>query len=181
VPKLVKRVFLSLLAMVLLLMIATFSLYDAGKLPYRAYLIHTNSMGQTIRPGSIVLVREHQYHVGQVISFRVNKGVVTHRLIAVHSDGTIITKGDANPTIDPWRASKANIIGGVVRTFPMVGYLWFFMFMTWQGPVSILLLLFFSTMLWLISKKSKKVPTDIVRPPDSDAESATQIDILEHS
>src|SRR5665213_2625591 len=158
--RLLKSVLLALVAMALLAMITIFSLDAAGKLPYRIYLVHTDSMVQTIRPGSLVLVRENQYHVGQVITFKVNGLIVTHRLIAIHPNGTIVTKGDANPTVDPWRATKADIIGGVVRTIPMVGYVWFFIFMTWEGPVSILLAIFFFVMLWLIRRSLNSASPD---------------------
>ena len=146
--------------MALLVMIATFSLDASGKLPYKIYLVHTDSMEQTIRPGSLVLVHENQYHVGQVITFKVDGLIITHRLIAIHPNGTILTKGDANPTVDPWRATKADIIGGVVRTIPMVGYLWNFIFMTWEGPVSILLAISFFVMLWLIRRRLKSALPD---------------------
>jgi len=76
--RLFRSVILALVAIVLLVMIATFSLDAAGKLPYKVYLVHTDSMEQTIRPGSLVLVREDQYHVGQVITFKVNGLIVTH-------------------------------------------------------------------------------------------------------
>ena len=158
--RLFRSVLLALVAVALLATIALFSLDAAGKLPYRIYLVHTDSMVQTIRPGSLVIVRDNQYHVGQVITFKVNGMIVTHRLIAIHPNGTIVTKGDANPTIDPWSATKADIIGGVVRTIPMVGYVWFFVFMTWEGPVSILLAITFFVLLWLIPRRSKSASPD---------------------
>src|SRR5665213_1891053 len=158
--RLLKSVLLALVAMALLAMITIFSLDAAGKLPYKIYLVHTGSMEQTIRPGSLVLVRENQYHVGQVITFKVDGLIVTHRLIAVHPNGTILTKGDANRTADPWRATKADIIGGVVRTIPGVGYVWNFIFMAWEGPVSILLAMSFFVMLWLILRRLKSAPPE---------------------
>ena len=165
--RLFKSVLLALVAMALLAMITIFSLDAAGKLPYRIYLVHTDSMVQTIRPGSLVLVRENQYHVGQVITFKVNGLIVTHRLIAIHPDGTIVTKGDANRTIDPWSPTKADIIGGVVRTIPVVGYVWFFVFMTWEGPASILLALTFLVLLWVIPRRPKSAARDQPLPKGS--------------
>jgi signal peptidase len=158
--RLLRSVLLALVAMALLAMITIFSLDAAGKLPYRLYLVHTDSMVQTIRPGSLVLVHENRYHVGQVITFKVNGLIVTHRLMAIHPNGTIVTKGDANPTVDPWRATKADIIGGVVRTIPTVGYVWFFIFMTWEGPVSILLAITFFVLLWLIPRRRERASPD---------------------
>jgi signal peptidase len=148
----------TLAVIVILAMVTTFSLFAAGKLPYKLYLIHTPSMGKTIPPGSVVLVREHQYHVGQVISFRVNGLTVTHRLIAINPSGTITTKGDANPTVDPWIATKSDIIGSVVRTSPILGYFWVFLFLNWHGPVSILLFILSLILMWMIYKEPSRAP-----------------------
>ena len=154
--RIIKPVVAVILTSILLTLIVTFSLFVAGKLPYRAYLVHTPSMGHTIPSGSVVLVREHRYHVGQVITFVEGGTVITHRLVSINPNGTIITKGDANPTIDPWSANKSDIIGGVVRTSPVLGYVWVYLFLTWQGPASLALVLFGALMLWLISKELKK-------------------------
>jgi signal peptidase I len=99
VLKIFKPALFVLVAAISLAVITTLSLYAAGAFPYRVYLIHTGSMGKTIPSGSLVVVREHQYHVGQVVTFVENDATVTHRLIAINADGIITTKGDANPDI----------------------------------------------------------------------------------
>lgn len=156
-----KPALLALVAAVSLALITTLSLFAAGAFPYRVYLIHTGSMGKTIPSGSLVLVREHQYHVGQAVTFIENDATVTHRLTAINADGIITTKGDANPTVDPWRIPKRFIIGGVVRTVPVLGFLWAYIFMTWQGPASILLFIAGMVMLWLIAKESDSVQPEL--------------------
>lgn len=93
-----------------------------GLLPYRVFVVHTGSMTPTIPSTSAVIVKENQYHVGQVISFHEQGGVITHRLIHINADGTIVTKGDANPTVDPWHPPTSAIIGGVVAAPDHVGY-----------------------------------------------------------
>ncbi len=72
-----------------------------GKLPYKIYVVHTGSMIPTIPPKSAVIVKEGVYHVGQVISFHTVNGIVTHRLVKRNADGTLVTKGDGNRTVDP--------------------------------------------------------------------------------
>ena len=67
-------------------------------------------------------MREGRYHVGQVITFRQNGALITHRLIAVHADGTIDAKGDADSSIDPWHPRTESIVGGVVLAPHMVGF-----------------------------------------------------------
>ena len=69
-----------------------------------------------------MLVKKGAYHIGQVISFRTQNGVVTHRLIKRGSDGSLVTKGDANRTADPWSLRTTQVIGGVLAAPRMLGY-----------------------------------------------------------
>ena len=95
-----------------------------GKLPYKIYVVHTGSMIPTIPPKSAVIVKEGVYHVGQVISFHTLNGVVTHRVVKRNPDGTLVTKGDGNRTVDPGAPLQpTQVIGGVVAAPRLVGYL----------------------------------------------------------
>ena len=114
------KIFLALLAPVLLL--ACFVVLATGVTPFKVYVIHTGSMNPTIPPGSAVLVHEGRYHIGQVITFTEDGLTVTHRLVSISSTGLTTTKGDGNPTIDPWHVPKSQIIGGVVLAPRYVGY-----------------------------------------------------------
>jgi signal peptidase len=88
----------------------------------RIYVVHTGSMTPTIPIKSAVVVEKRSYHVGQIISFRENGAVVTHRFVGLNPDGTLITKGDANTTVDPWKTTRADVIGGVVAAPRELGY-----------------------------------------------------------
>jgi signal peptidase len=114
----------------------------SGTVPYRVYVIHTGSMSPTIPLRSAVIVREHQYHVGQVITFRVNGELVTHRLLSFNADGMTNTKGDGNKTADPWHVQRSAIVGGVVLAPHEVGFLLVYL-KTPAGAASILLLILF--------------------------------------
>lgn len=111
------------IALLLAASAAVFVLHETGNLPYRVYVVHTGSMIPTIPPESAVVVREGDYHVGEVVSFVEHGNVVSHRLLAIHPDGTITTKGDGNRTADPWHVPVSNIIGGVVAAPRHLGYL----------------------------------------------------------
>jgi signal peptidase len=111
------------IALLLALSATAFVLHQAGSLPYRVYVVHTGSMIPTIPPESAVIVREGDYRVGEVVSFVEHGNVVSHRLMAIHPNGTITTKGDANRTADPWHVPASNIIGGVVAAPRHLGYL----------------------------------------------------------
>jgi len=80
--------------------------------------IKTGSMSPTMPAGSIVLdLPVSSVHVGDVITVRdpIDGSKVTHRVAAVQSDGTIVTKGDANPTVDtPLAPLKINDVVGKV-------------------------------------------------------------------
>jgi len=110
----------ALLVMVLLAM----SLMTVRVIPYEVRVVTTASMSPTILPYSVVLIRKGEYEVGQPIAFHTPNGVVTHRLIAVNTDGTLATKGDALTTIDPSFEPADKVIGGV-KLIILGGMFWF--------------------------------------------------------
>ena len=117
------------------LAVALFLLLAVGPhlLGYRTMTMLTGSMAPQINPGDVVLsspVAVDELTTGMVISYHIpvdDHRVVTHRIVAVEhaTDGsvTVQTKGDANPTADPW---KATLHGGtayqVHAVIPLLGY-----------------------------------------------------------
>jgi signal peptidase len=116
----------------------------SGWLPYRLYVVHTGSMAPTIQSTSAVIVRNGDYRVGQVVSFTENGDVVTHRLVGVGDEGSIVTKGDANATNDPWRLTTGSIIGEVVATVPHLGYWLVFL----KNPLGLLVIFLSVAVCW---------------------------------
>lgn len=106
----------SLLAMVAL------ALAIVGLATHQLYAVATGSMSPTIPPRSLVVVDPGHYQLGEPISFHHNGGVITHRFIGVNQDGTLITKGDANRTPDPFVVKPSDVIGGVVASPAHLGY-----------------------------------------------------------
>jgi signal peptidase I len=136
-----------LLIVVCLALIVPAALLASGKLPYRIYVVHTGSMVPTIPPKSAVIVKEGAYHVGQVISFETVNGVVTHRLVKRNADGTLVTKGDANQTVDPGAPLQpTQVIGGVVAAPRLVGYWLLYL----KNPTGMASLIMTIVCLWLI-------------------------------
>lgn len=88
------------------------------KLPYSLRVITTGSMNNA---GSLVVIHNRHYEVGQPVTFKANGEIVTHRLLSVDGYGLATTKGDANRSEDPWHVPTSNIIGGVVVTVPWLG------------------------------------------------------------
>ena len=142
-----KRLKKVLVLLVLLVVVAAFGVFISGVLPYRVYVLHTGSMSPTIAPKSAVIVEEHHYHVGQVVTFTEDGQTVTHRLMSINAQGMITTKGDANATADPWHVPKSQIIGGVVTTMPEVGY-WLEYLKSPLGLASVLLALLACWQIW---------------------------------
>jgi signal peptidase len=98
---------------------------------YRVYIIHTGSMDPTFRSGGIVIDRTvtGTLHVGEPITFRhsaLTPDVVTHRIKRITKDG-IYTKGDANPTRDPWVITAGMVQGRVVHYVPKLGFVMYFL------------------------------------------------------
>jgi len=118
----VKFLKIFLLLLVPLALATSIVVLATGAVPYKVYIIHTGSMSPNIPSGSAVLVHEGHYRVGQVVTFTENGLTVTHRLVAINSSGLTTTKGDANPTNDPWHVPTSQIIGGVVVAPRYVGY-----------------------------------------------------------
>jgi len=83
-------------------------------LGYERYVIVSGSMSGTYDRGALVfdeVVPVRDLRVGDVITYRPPpgagpSGLVTHRIVAIDR-GVLRTKGDANPTADPWTFSLA--------------------------------------------------------------------------
>jgi signal peptidase len=134
----------SLIALCLALLIPA-ALIATGNAPYRVFVVQTGSMLPAIPPSSAVIVEKGVYRVGQAITFTTANGVVTHRLVARNSDGTLITKGDANATPDPGSISPSEVIGGVIAAPPMLGWLLSYL----KNPLGIASLMLGGFCLWL--------------------------------
>ncbi|QNE46561.1 signal peptidase I [Glaciihabitans sp. INWT7] len=141
-----KRLRLALACVIPLLVAVAFVLAATGALPYKLYVVHTGSMSPTIPSRSAVIVREHQYRVGQPIAFLADGTVITHRLMSINADGTITTKGDANETPDPWQVRTGAIIGGVVASPPELGYWLTYL----KNPLGLASILASAVLLWQI-------------------------------
>lgn len=92
----------------------------------------TGSMVPTFDPGDMVLMQtfDKKVKVGEIAMFPMYgfREPVTHRVVEINEYGNIITKGDANPTIDnngfpPERiVGKAVVIGGQPIVLKGFGY-----------------------------------------------------------
>ena len=99
---------------------------------YRLYSVMSGSMAPAIPVGSVAVVKpsEH-FSVGDVITFR-NVGArtagdnTTHRVVDIDGfpgDYTFTTKGDANDASDSDKVGQYRVIGRVLFSVPLIGYL----------------------------------------------------------
>src|SRR4051794_590725 len=102
-------------------------------LGYRTMTMLTGSMSPQIDPGDVVIstpLSVHDVTEGMVISYHIpidDHRVVTHRVVSVEQgdEGTVTvqTKGDANTTVDPWKATLQGDTAYQVRAvIPEVGH-----------------------------------------------------------
>jgi signal peptidase len=157
----VKRFKQVVLVSVPLLVVAAVAVFVSGVLPYKVYVLHTGSMTPTVPSKSAVIVHEHQYNVGQVVTFTEDGQTVTHRLISINAKGLITTKGDANATADPWHPPKSQIIGGVV---PELGY-WLVYLKSPLGAASVLLAMLAIWQIWALGSSAPPAAVPVPRQP----------------
>jgi len=94
---------------------------------WKPAVVMTGSMMPVISPGDVVLVNPGQVPKrGQIVLVRdpeVPTGRVAHRVVAIAPDGTLTTKGDANPTADSVRHPASDVIGVARLVVPRAGRL----------------------------------------------------------
>ncbi len=83
------------------------------------FLVPTRSMVPTIEPGDLVVVAGSHFKVGDIVVWCIGHfRCIVHRVVAV-GNGTITTKGDANPIPDrpvPISSVKGRVVAVVPRT-----------------------------------------------------------------
>ncbi|MDK2562963.1 signal peptidase I [Romboutsia sedimentorum] len=92
---------------------------------FRSYTVLSGSMEPEFYPGDLVVsLHKNRANIkeGDIITFRDNDEIVTHRIIDKTQEG-YITKGDNNNAADSFAVSNDNIIGKVLFDIPNAGYI----------------------------------------------------------
>ena len=96
------------------------------------YAVVSDSMKDTLNKGDVVFVRAVEFdslEVGDVVTVKVgDKGYFTHRIVEIdYENDTVLTRGDANPSVDPKETDGEMIVGKMWYKLPFIGYLsiWF--------------------------------------------------------
>ena len=99
-----------------------------GTLPNRWYhvlYVYSGSMVPTIHPGDLIVITPPPkvFELGTVLTLNVNGQLVTHRLIRIDADGSLVTKGDNNPIEDDWGNIPVKVVGVHRFSIPYLGYI----------------------------------------------------------
>ena len=96
------------------------------------HVVRSGSMSPAISTGDAVMVKPvdaDRIEVGQVIIFTdwESKDVsVIHRVVGIEDNGYtrfFVTRGDANPEVDPVRTAEGSVVGACGATLPRLGAL----------------------------------------------------------
>lgn len=126
----------------------------------KLYAVSSGSMSPKIPQGSLVVVQPgDNYQNGNIITFwprnTSSNNLMTHRIIGKVRDFSgrdfYKTRGDANQSSDSELVSKNQIVGRVVFSIPILGYLRNYL----QNLVVLLLIIIFSTI--IIYEECKKI------------------------
>lgn len=146
---------------------------------YNLMIILSPSMEDTIKTGDLIVVKNAEpkdvkgesaegAQDGTIISFfdpdSSKHSVLTHRCVKVNDDGTFLTKGDANASVDPTPCPSENLIGTYITRIPGAGSVAMWL-QTTPGlivcvAVPIVLLIAYDLIMKKRYDKSKKKDTD---------------------
>jgi signal peptidase len=100
-------------------------------------VVTTGSMEPILQVGDLIYVKgvePSEIQVGDIITFRpplefISGTLITHRVVDITYDVNEVyfkTKGDNNPSVDPWTIESGEVIGRQEATFKGLGnlFLW---------------------------------------------------------
>lgn len=108
------------------LVIATvLSVYIFQFIGINTFIVRSGSMEPTFLTGSLCFVDTKsdydEVKVGDVIAFKLQDSLVTHRVIEILPEG-MVTKGDNNDISDGLTTTKDNFVGENILALPYLGY-----------------------------------------------------------
>lgn len=106
-----------------LLWLAAWVLVPAMVLGWSPVTISSGSMAPVVQRGDVLLLDPGAkgLAVGQIATFRTDRGLVSHRVVQVSDDGTYRTRGDANATVDSAPVQPTQVAGAARLVVPMIG------------------------------------------------------------
>jgi signal peptidase len=124
---------LILLAVILVVIVASwFGLKSYLRTDYPLLAVASGSMVPTLNVGDLIIVQggftvsdiNATHETGDIIVFHKPYNpdeLIVHRAVGEKGD-ELLTKGDNNPTVDPWEVNDGDLVGKVVWIVPYVGH-----------------------------------------------------------
>lgn len=108
-------------------------------LGFSSAIVISGSMSDTIEVNDYIICLDvNDYDVGDIVTYKNERGsLITHRIVS-ETDAGFITQGDANNTPDSEPVSQSDIVGKVVITIPKLGAFIEFM----QTPLGLMCIVF---------------------------------------
>lgn len=132
---------------------------------YRFDVVRSGSMTPQIGVGDLVVsapVSTSNIAVGDIIEYKSpeNGLLICHRVVSVdEQNSTLVTKGDANGSPDPYNIPFNNVVGKVAFSMPVLGYVFDFL----KSPYGWVLIIIIAILILFFGKEErpKKNKTDI--------------------
>ncbi len=125
-----KKIFKLLENIILIFIIILLCVYAGLRFSKKVeiYKVETGSMEDNIHRGDyLLIVKQDNYNVGDVVTFKIDGKFITHRIIK--KEGTkIVTKGDANNTEDD-EINESQIIGKLMYKSKLFNFIIDFKFL----------------------------------------------------
>ena len=86
--------------MIIILVFKFTSIFNIPFLGCRMFQVISGSMEPTIQVGDFIVVKkEKNYRINDIVTYRVGEEYITHRIIGINGD-VVVTKGDSNNVAD---------------------------------------------------------------------------------
>ncbi len=153
---------------ILILLIPISSLILGTSTPF--LVVTSGSMRPTLNIGDLlILSKPTELKEGDIIAFKHERIIIVHRIYEISEKG-IKTKGDALPNPDFWIVNPSDVLGKVIFSIPLIGYIPMFLISYPALLVLLALLISFSPILRAFSFVNK-----IEQKPASDFEKKNPI------
>lgn len=111
---------------------------------WQEYIVRSGSMEPSIKKGSIVYldnVEFEEIEKDDIIGYQSGVNLVVHRVISIDiSNQQLQTKGDANSDLDDYSVHDSLVVGKMLFSLPVFGYLIYF-FKTIPGFIVLVFLI----------------------------------------
>lgn len=111
---------------------------------WQEYIVRSGSMEPSIKKGSIVYldnVEFEEIEKDDIIGYQSGVNLVVHRVISIDiSNQQLQTKGDANSDLDDYSVHSTLVVGKMLFSLPLFGYLIYF-FKTIPGFIVLVFLI----------------------------------------